>query len=287
MHGIFRVTLAVIVALLSGCGGGGYDVRMMVTWDATAPAEVGFDSTISPPGADPVQSIAQQLLAPGDLMLSVPWTKDGNYGPALAHLIEASKNDRFRWAYVYDEMFWTTDGIRIGHLEDQITEAARYVQAYGLKSAVSILPEVVLHPDFKLKDPQAFDVIGIDVYPSMGIDWDPRGCSYSENLYSTMLYCSIRRLRELGFTGEVWYIYQSFGRHGDTQLAQRLAMQRITIEEAPLMGVTGLVSWGYTYSSPYEPELFPLNGTPYAALVNCEVLACGAMTMPSFGPLQP
>jgi hypothetical protein len=282
---MMKTTLFVLAVLLSGCGGG-YETRMMVTWDATAPAEVGFDSTISPPGLDAAQSIASQLRAPGDLMLSVPGAKDGDYAPALEHLVEAAKHERFKWVYVHDEMFWTRDrGIVIGHLEDQITEAARYVKAYGLKSAVSILPEVVLHPDFRLKDPQVFDVIAIDVYPSMGIDWNPRGCRYSENLYSTMLHCSIRRLRALGYTGEVWYIYQSFGLHGDAQLAQRLAMQRITIEEAPLMGVTGLVSWGYTYSSAYEPELYPLKGTPYAPLVNCEVIECGAMVVP-FGPRQ-
>lgn len=281
-----KTALLVLAVLLSGCGGGGYDVRMMVAWDATAPAEAGFDSSTSPPALDAAQSIASQLQAPGDLMLQVPGAKEGNYGPALAHLIEATRHPRFKWVYVHDELFWTRErGIVIGHLEPQVTEAARYVKAHGLKSAVSILPEVVLHPDFRLADPGAFDVIGIDVYPSMGVDWNPRGCRYSENLYSTMLHCAIRRLRALGFTGEVWYIYQSFGLHGDAQLAQRLAMQRITIEEAPLMGVTGLVSWGYTYSSPAEPELFPLKGTPYDDLVNCDRFACGAMAVP-FRPRQ-
>lgn len=187
------------VALLSGlvaCGGGGeYEYRMLSTFDATQSEQVGFTSTTSPPAYDAKESVESQLRGVGDIALQIPAVKDGNFRKVLPHLHEALKHrDRIKWIYVFDEMFYSPrGGVRIGEWEHEITEAALTVQWYGMKSAVSMLPEVILDRNFRLANMKAFDVIAVDVYPSnIGPGREQElGCDpVTDNPGSNLLYCS-------------------------------------------------------------------------------------------------
>jgi hypothetical protein len=256
---------------LAACGGGGeYEHRMFSTFDATQSDQPGFTSTTSPPALNAQDSVRDQLRGKGDLAFQIPGAKDGNFVKYLPHLEEVAKHrDRFKWIYVFDEMFYSPQrGVEIGALEEQITEAALTVQWYGFKSAVSMMPDVILHPDFRMRNFKAFDVIAIDVYPS-NITTD-FGCNYyPSNPTANLLACSYYKLREMGYTGEIWYMYQAFGVPSDPKLRENLAMQRETIQNAPSIGINGLISFGYDMYPEYEAPLFGLKGTEYDALVSC------------------
>lgn len=259
-----------MVIALTACGGGGdYDHRMTSVL-GTYSQERGFDSMTSPPAYDAQESISAQLQGDGDIAIQIPPARDGNFRPYLSHLVEATKHkDRIKWFYVKDEMFYSpVHGVQIGQFEDEITEAALTVKWYGLKSAVSMLPDVILSPAFKMKNINAFDVIAIDVYPSnitSNLGCDP----VTNNPGSNLLYCSYQKLRALGFTGEVWYIYQAFGNPYDSKLREHLEQQRETIKDAPSIGVTGLVSFGLDMPATYEAPLYGLKGTNLENLVTC------------------
>lgn len=202
MFKLFAVFLSV---LLLSCGGGGTISTAELTYLTVVPGQ------------------AVQHTSNGDMLV-------GPYRDLAALPSSGGK-----WVYVYDELFWKDT-----HPEQEVVDAALALQAKGLLTAVSILPEIVLSPEFKLLNPNAYNVIGIDIYPSLGIDWNTQGCKYNDNLYTTMLKCSIDKLRTMGFTGEIWYIYQDF------QLDdKRLVLQKETIAAAPGLGATGLVAYRF------------------------------------------
>jgi hypothetical protein len=253
-----------------------YEVRMQVQWDHGATQDAGFNASASPPVLDPVESVRLQLQAPGLIGLQIPNGSDGNFSPALPHLQEAARHkDRIKWVYVFDEMFWSQGHIVIGYLEPQITQAALTVKAHGMKSVISMLAEVILDRAFVLQNPNAFDVIAIDVYPSGGVGSRSATCAFNDNPYTTMLSCALQKLRGLGYTGQVWYAYQSFGSSRDPDLAQHLVTQRIAIEHGPYIGITGLISFGYHMPVSAETPFYGLRGTALDPLVNC-ITPCGA-----------
>ncbi len=135
---------------------------------------------------------------------------------------------------------------------------------------------MILHPDFKLKDPGAFDAILIVNYPSIYINQDAGGCVMSVNVLTNLLACSIAKLKAIGFTGEIGYVYQCCGiSPNGTPLIDTLAAsllddlktQRETIAAAPALGVTWLVCFGLYPWDRLTAPLYSGKGTPIEALV--------------------
>lgn len=190
--------------------------------------------------------------------------------PALIQ--EAKKYPNIKTVYLYDEMFWTKNGIEIGLQEDEVLAGAKISHEAGLNTAIVMLPEVILSPKFKLKDINAFDFIGIDVYPSGRADNNTYGCYYSSNIIENLLRCSIDKLTEMGFKGKVGYVYQAFALNSlplETSLAHA-ALQRPVIDDSASYGVDVLVPWGMYLGAgeiAEEPFLVPLGGTKYEHLV--------------------
>lgn len=272
-----RGALLFTIALgLAACGGAGgsqsdYATKLIVQSSPQQANGAGFNaSAVFPelPELDAAKGVAQQLLAPGAVDVTLyPSTKGGNFQALPGYLQEAAKHaDRARWVYVYDELFWESGRIAIGAHEPEIVAAAHQVQQAGLKSSISILPEVILTPGFALQDPAAFDVIMIDAYPSLRFTADLSGCNFTGNTNTQLLHCSVQKLRDAGFKGEVWYIYQAFGDSQDADLVAKLQQQRETIALAPSFGVTGLVSFGF-YMKPNPGPLYAGEGSPIASLV--------------------
>jgi hypothetical protein len=225
---------------------------------------------------DPATSVlAQSKLGP-NVMLWAGDTKLKGFAEFPAFVAQATKYGNIVHAYVYDELFWSGTGVEIGRHETAALGAAKTTRDAGLKPVVVILPDVILDPAFKVSDINAFDVIGIDVYPSIRPrDASQLGtCKYKDgaNLYSSLLHCSVQKLRAQGYTGDIWYLYQGFGLHSlpVAELTAQLKKQRETIAAAADIGAVGLMSWGEFLGAPEiarEPDLYPLAGTPLAALL--------------------
>ena len=222
---------------------------------------------------DPAKSVAEQSLLPGTVLLTTGPTRTTGFADFSSYLQEAVKYPNIRYIYLYDELFWTGSRIAIGKDETETLAAARLSHAVGLKTVVTILPYVVLDPAFALVDSNAFDVIALDLYPSMA--WSGShlgGCRYNDNLQTNLLYCSVQKLRSKGFKGEIWYAYQAFGVNTKPieTLKTELAAQRDTIADAPAFGVTGLVPFGLYLTADQiaqEPFLFQGQGSAIESLV--------------------
>ena len=264
--------------LLVGCGGGGaipvpaqFLPSVLVQASDKIVSTAGYALSIFPTDEpDPVRSVRQQALQRGPLMLWPGNIKRDGFARFTQYVDAAALNPAFKSVYIFDEWcfsekLYAAHGDGFGDCRElEIMAAARYARAHGLKAAVSIIPAVVLHPQFKPLDINAFDVIGLDIYPSL-----PLGnyeCAITGNPYTALLACAIARLRSLGFQGEIYYITQAFGINtqplADT-LAQ-LALQRETIAAAPGLGVTMLAPWGQYMSAAdiaLEPALYQGRGS--------------------------
>lgn len=233
-------------------------VRMMLrlAHEGPVPDEPGFNASIITPSVQAVESIAQQASFPGDVAITIGRAKQTEFPLLDAYLEEAKKYPNIKWVYLYDELGWEGNKIDLEKYKE-ILEPARKIQAAGFKTAVTILPEVILTPGFTL-DYKAFDVIAIDVYPSLGIDWT-MGTKVSDNKVTNALANAIAALRAKGFTGEIWYVYQGFGIHTDPDLEKNMLLQRETMNAAGYMGATGLVCFGmYDDTGTNLPDpLFP------------------------------
>lgn len=274
-----------IAALLAGCGGGSSEplapvpvalpLALMQPSDRVMP-DPGYALQIQPLSEpDPATSVLAQSKLPGNVILWAGFTKGAGFAAFPAFVAQARQYPQITHAYVYDELFWSLAGQTvIGLDEAAVLQAAQVAHAAGLKSVVTILPDVILDPAFRLQDINAFDVISIDVYPSARPhDASQLGsCKYNSNLYSNLLFCSIQKLRAMGFRGDVWYIYQAFGVHSETEalLREQLTQQRETIGDAAKLGASGLVPWGLYLGADAianEPFLYQLAGTPLESLV--------------------
>lgn len=277
----------VLSLTLVACGGGDpatttpaptpaplYSTRMMVQPADRIFAEPTYNASIQfAVETDPAKSVAQQSLLPGSVLLTTGPTRTVGFADFSSYLQEALKYPNIRYTYLYDELFWTGSSIAIGKDEVETLAAAKLSHAAGLKTVVSILPYVVLDPAFALADSNAFDIIALDLYPSMV--WSGNhlgGCRYNDNLQTNLLYCSIQKLRSTGFKGEIWYVYQAFGVNTkplDTLKAE-LATQRETIAAASGFGVTGLVPFGLYLTAEQiaqEPYLFQGQSSAIESLV--------------------
>jgi hypothetical protein len=281
-----NVALVPVVAALLGC------VGMLLAAGGSAPrasayawrAMVQSNPATRNPGnwnvgvlwevpSDPVQGIKNQMAVPGNLVLGTPPTKPGRLEVLQPYVAEAAKHpSRFKWVYLYDEMFWegSVGGmhIDIGAHEQEIDSAARAVHAMGLKTIVTVLPDVAFDKNFRLAEPGAFDVIALDEYPSSRLA-DTAPCTFSANATVNRLHCAVERLRRAGYRGEIWYVYQAFVNRADAKLDEHLREQLEAIRVAPSLGIVGLVGFGYDVEFPAEPRLAQGKGTEYEALISC------------------
>lgn len=239
--------------------------------DYTVPSW-GFAAQIqTTPEPDPVKSVAQQAALGGPVILWVGADKQRAINNFHTLISEARKYPNIKHVYLFDELFWDNGQFAFGQYEAEVLQGAKLAREAGLKPIVTILPDVILHDSFKL-DVAAFDGIAIDVYPSIRpTQPDLKGCRWGNPL-ADLLYCSIQKLRGMGFTGQIGYIYQAFGVTWLTsdQLKSQLALQREVIDAAPSMGVDAVMPWGLYLGADViakEPYLYPLAGTNLERLV--------------------
>lgn len=221
---------------------------------------------------DPKESVKiQSEFSDKDAILYFGNTKFIGFEKTKDYVDEADAN-KFKYAYVYDEVFWFDNKIQIGKDEDKILELAKYIKNKNMKTVVSIMPYVILDDKFNLKEINTYDVIAIDVYPSMMPTKDTKNCKYNENIYTNLLYCSQKKLHDLGYKGEVWYVYQAFGMHEEniSSLIENLKIQRNTINEVHNFGITTVVPFGY-YLSKEDIEAEPYLYQGYKSAIDSYV----------------
>lgn len=210
------------------------------------PPDTGYNAySITTDYTNPAAATAQQATAPGLVMLTVGPHQDTTFTYLAGHLAAAASYPNIQWVYVYDEFGWNGSSIDVVTGYAAIVAASAQVRAAGLLSAITCLPEVIVSSAFAASvDPNQFDVIGVDIYPSLGAGWDMNGRTYNSSRTQTALKCSVDALRDLGFTGQIWYVYQAFGVTTDTALIAHLSEQVETIRLATSLGAQGLVSYG-------------------------------------------
>lgn len=222
------------------------------------------------------ESINQQIANPGRLMLWAGFTKGEGFGNFKDYVDLAAQTNRFEYAYIYDELFWeninNTAQTAIGYNEDAVLEAAKYAQSKNLKPAIVILPNVILDEKFALKEINTYDTIGIDVYPSILVTKDTGTCKYNDNVLTNLLYCSQKKLRDLGFTGKIWYVYQAFGIKGEDNkvFIDNLNLQKETIADSANF-IDGIAPFGLYLGNDElikEPYLIPGKNSDFENLVN-------------------
>lgn len=177
--------------------------------------------------------------------------------------------------YLFDEYGWGKEGFSQGKFEKEICAGAKAVRAVGLLSTMTILPDALLRGDFTLGCVNDFDILAIDVYPSIQAsqpDFAALGCSLGSNRSLNMVHCSVQKLRnKLGFKGRIVYIYQAFCLTVETEENCRAGLleQRLAIDNAALLGIDGLSPWGLDLSEKQERNepLRHLRGTPLEYLV--------------------
>lgn len=290
---MLRAALAIVwVSVVIGCGGGGDAPvtpivppakRLQVAYvhGDTAAVKQAFPSDLSIlplHEADVDKSLLLQDEQVGNKVLFGGFTKATGFSSWPELLAKSASRVGYTHAYVYDEAFWGNDGqIHIGMDEDAINTAADQAIAYGYKTVITLMPWVVLHPDFAMTSINKFDVIVLDLYPSTarmlpsGLNNDLHGCKHNDNLMTNLMVCSIQKLRAQGFKGEVWYAYQAFKINGTTNadLLADLMLQRETLLEAASLGITGIAAFGFDLSQKQvaEESITPLRGTQFESLL--------------------
>jgi hypothetical protein len=230
--------------------------------DGTTPQ---FNASASfPAQSTPAQEVAQQAALPGDVILTMQPFRDARFLRLGEYLQAAKAYPSIKWVYLYDEMYWTGSRVAIGEHDAAISAAAAQVRSADLKTAVTLMPDVVLHEQFHF-DAAAFDVVLLDPYPQA-----PTGltntCVFNENSQTTLLACAVQKLRAHGYAGEIWYVYQGFWLE-ESDVEDKLRRQRETIRDAPALGITGLVAFGLFPGAHMRPPLTPGIGSPYESLL--------------------
>lgn len=295
---MIKFWILVSTAVLSACGGAGppgpvaganpqirvqvapdqsaayaYKVVVRLAQDQPVPGYRDFNGSVVTPAAalSPAESVAFQATAPMHVAVTIGSAKSTDYSNLPQFLSAAANYPNVKGVYLYDELFLDRHGnIAMGQDEQAVIAAADTVTQAGYASMVTITPRVVLDPAFALQQPNAFSVIGLNLYPSDNHMWPP-ACSYNENLYTTILYCAVQKLRGMGYTGQIWYVYQAFGRTDDPNQQRQLLEQQATIAQAPKLGITGLVAFGGfdpTHTNLLAP-LYPGAGSVIQELVSC------------------
>ncbi len=278
---IKRVVVFFLMLLMMGCSGSvtAKPINVCVQPSDGPVYMQGCDASVLTSNVfDPVANVAHQAKVAGPMVL---WTgKKANWNQTVQQftaLVDESKKygNKFEWVYLYDEIGWCPNsGLCWFDHEDTVLAGAAYAHSKGLKTLVTILPDVILDPRFKLKDINAYDGISIDVYPSIRPTKPDFGsCKFSDNELENLFYCSAQKLRSLGFTGQLGYIFQGFGIRGESHDHRMfyLIKQRQAIENASAMGATAVMSFGKILGAveqQEEPFLEPFGGTIYEPWIN-------------------
>lgn len=276
-----KTLLLSIAILLSACGGQPAQTKPLVIClqpSDRIEAMRGCDASIQVNyESDPVKSVAKQAQLPGPVILYAGRKQEWQQAVAnFPSLIAESRKypGKFPWVYLYDEAGWCDTGLCWFDAEDTVLAGVALAHANGVKTLITILPDVILDSRFKLKNINAFDGISIDVYPKIRpTNVDLAGCKFSANPYENLFYCSAQKLRAQGFTGQIGYIFQGFGLTTDipAERLEYLTLQRHAIDNASAMGADAVMSWGCYIGAPEiaaEPFLVPLCGTSYEGLVS-------------------
>jgi hypothetical protein len=234
-----------------------------------------YSSTIQPiDEVDPVRSVQKQCAASsGNVIL---WIGARSlYSVERLHIMldEAHKCPQITHVYVYDEIGWTHEGLNMKLHRAEIYQGVRMVRAAGYKVLVTILPDVILRSDFDW-DVSQFDAISVDVYPGIrSTQPDLHGCFYTpiNNYLANLAYCSAQKLKGLGFTGQLGYIYQAFGIYGvpESQLKADLILQREAIDYAEAMGFDAVLPFGMYLGAAEQAKepIYPLGNTKFRRLI--------------------
>ena len=272
----------ILLTLLLLAGGGS---ALSAPWKIMAQpsdrlvSSAGYDAVIrpTPPGAilpDVVSDVAKQAALGGSVILWIGGKTQAVVDRFPALIQEAKKYPNIQWVYLADELCWTGTLGTPCQYEAEVMWGAKIAHDAGLNTLVTILPDVILHPSFHLRDINALDGISIDVYPSIRVSNELYGCRYSDNLIENLLRCSIDKLRAQGFKGKIGYIFQGFALNtlpAEVSL-QHAALQRPVIDAAMAgkYDLAAVMPWGAWLGSAElaaEPYLYPLGGTPYQCLV--------------------
>lgn len=261
------------IECLVSCGGSAHAKPINVCMQPTdriiamAGCDAIMQSTAEP---DPVKSVAAQAALGANVILWIGRDRDTAIANYVALINEAKKYSNIKWVYVADEIDLCPTGPCPGRDGELVHKGTQIAHAAGLQTIATITPSVIMLPGFALPD---VDHISIDVYPSTR---DPAtnlgGCSFSGNPSEDQFFCASQKLRRLGFTGMVGYVWQGFGLTTDTDASRTayLLMQRIAIRDASAMGADAVMNWGCYLGPDYlerEPTLVPLCGTQYEWLV--------------------
>lgn len=273
LRAITLIALA-MASLLAACSGQAKPLIVCLQPSDHIEAMRGCDGAILPTNeTDPVKSVAAQALLGDNVILFIGLDRASAIANFETLISEAKKYPGIKYIYLKDELFWCSTGACIGKDEDLVIEAARIAHAAGLKTIITINPQVALDKTFRLKEPSAFDVVALDVYFSMlDPSLDRQGCVPDSNLQIAEFTCSVQRVRAQGFTGAIALLYQGFGltSMSESELFASLQMQRQLIDRAASLGASAVMAYG-CYLGPdaleREPNLVPLCDTKYAAMV--------------------
>lgn len=270
---VMKLIFVFLLGMLVACGGQAKPLNVCLQPSDGPVYMAACDASIlTSNNTDPVANVAQQASVPGSMILWVG--KKQNWSQTVAqfptYITESKKyGSKFEWVYLYDEIGWCDTGLCWFDHEDTVLQGAAHARANGLKTLVTILPDVILDPRFALKNINSYDGISIDVYPSIRPTQPNFGaCRFSYNELENLFYCSVQKLRALGFTGQVGYIFQGIGIRGESHEVRTayLIKQRQAINNASVMGATAVMSFGCRLGAAEqaaEPILEPLCGTQY------------------------
>lgn len=282
---IIKSTLIAVALVVAGYGSHAKPINVCLQPSDRIVAMNGCDAVIQPnPELDPVKSAAAQAalgpvvigwivgnMEPDKVSVQSAITNSiVNRAPALLDAMAAYPN--ISWVYVADEFGWCDDSHCIYDYIPQLLAITNKAHSVGKKVIISMLPGTLAqYPDAPMAGINAIDGIAFDIYPSMMLAADFGNCSYSSNPYETMLFCSVQKLRRMGFTGQIGYIAQGFKLASDTDdvLLPRLQLQRQAMDNAESMGVTAVMNWGCYLGAKEQVKepIIPLCGTKYESIV--------------------
>lgn len=284
---MLKLSIIALAISLSACGGQVSANPLNICLQPSDRIEVmrNCDAVIQPtPELDPAKSAAQQAALGQNV---IGWiggnpfekvTAQGAITPrimsrAVAYVNAMAPYSNIGWIYAADEFGWCNNRHCLTEYVPQLLEIANATHAVGKKVLISVLPGTIAQfPDAPLEGINQIDGISIDIYPSMMLAADFGNCTYSANPYETLLYCSIQKLRRMGFTGQVGYIAQGFKLTTDdpATLLANLQLQRQALDNAGALGVSATMAWGVHLGAPElaaEPYLVPLGSTNLEYLV--------------------
>lgn len=221
-------------------------------------------------GMSIADSVAAQAALPGNVILWPGRVRDLGYGDLTTLFTTAATHANFTHFYTYDELGWKNGTIDFADV--QIAHnAAVQATTYGLKPVVTLMPRVVLDPNFSLPDVNIYKVIVLDPYPTVG-GMGVTGVPWKGNLMSSLLHGSVIKLRGMGYTGDFWYAYQAFSVAGTDDAANRamFTTQREAIADALALGMSGIIPFGLDLgpdAKAREPWIVPGREGPYLDLL--------------------